>query len=53
MIVLTMDGWDRSFGVRAEIELCHKLSIPIKYLDPSSLRLMDLENVTTELRNGS
>lgn len=37
MIVLEIDGWDRSFGVNAEIELCRKLDIPIKYLNPSDL----------------
>jgi hypothetical protein len=37
MIVLTIDGWDKSYGVRAEIELCQKLSIPVSYLDPAHL----------------
>lgn len=37
MIVLKIDGWKESFGVKAEIELCQKLSIPIKYLDPQHL----------------
>ncbi len=37
MIVLTIDGWEQSYGVRAEIELCEKLSIPVKYLDPAQL----------------
>lgn len=37
MIVLTIDGWEQSYGVKAEIELCQKLSIPVVYLDPSSL----------------
>lgn len=39
MIVLKIDGWDKSFGVKAEIELCQKLSIPIKYLDPEALEM--------------
>lgn len=39
MIILTLDGWDRSYGVHAEIELCQKLSIPIKYLNPADLDL--------------
>lgn len=37
MIVLKIDGWKESFGVKAEIELCQQLSIPIKYLDPKEL----------------
>jgi hypothetical protein len=37
MIVLKIDGWKESFGVKAEIDLCQKLSIPIKYLDPMHL----------------
>lgn len=37
MIVLKIDGWEQSYGVQAEIELCHQLSIPIKYLDPQEL----------------
>lgn len=37
MIVLKIDGWKESYGVRAEIGLCKKLSIPIFYLDPSRL----------------
>lgn len=37
MIVLTIDGWEKSFGVRAEIDLCRELSIPVKYLNPVEL----------------
>lgn len=39
MIVLKIDGWRESYGVKAEIELCQKLEIPIKYLDPKFLSL--------------
>jgi hypothetical protein len=39
MIVLTIDGWDKSYGVGKEIELCKKLDIEIKYLNPSDLDL--------------
>jgi hypothetical protein len=45
MILITIDGWEQSYGVRAEIELCQKLSIPIKYLDPAQL---DEAGVTQE-----
>lgn len=37
MIVLTIPGWKESYGVGKEIELCHELSLPIKYLNPISL----------------
>ncbi len=37
MLALTIDGWEQSYGVKAEIELCEKLSIPVKYLDPALL----------------
>jgi hypothetical protein len=37
MIVLTIDGWNSSHGVRAELDLCKKLSIPVHYLDPKEL----------------
>jgi hypothetical protein len=41
MIVLKISGWHESYGVRAEIELCEKLSIPIFYLDPQQLELVE------------
>ena len=37
MIVLKIDGWRDSYGVKAEIDLCNQLSIPILYLDPNLL----------------
>lgn len=37
MIVLTIDGWDRSYGVRKEIDFCQELSIPVKYVCPTEL----------------
>lgn len=37
MIVLEIDGWEKSFGVQAEIALCQELSIPVKYLNPKEL----------------
>lgn len=37
MIVLTIDGWEESYGVSQEIALCEELEIPITYLDPKSL----------------
>ena len=37
MIVLKIDGWEESYGVSKEIELCREKSIPIIYLDPDYL----------------
>ena len=37
MIVLKIDGWQDSYGVAKEIELCKEKSIPIKFLDPKDL----------------
>lgn len=44
MIVLKIEGWDQSYGVKAEIDLCNQLSIPIKYLDPQHLINVDDPN---------
>ncbi|MGZ3843762.1 MAG: DUF1937 family protein [Bdellovibrio sp.] len=37
MIVLEIEGWDTSFGVQAEINLCKTVSLPVKYLTPADL----------------
>jgi hypothetical protein len=37
MIVLIIPGWDTSYGVGKEIELCRELNIPVHYLDPELL----------------
>jgi hypothetical protein len=47
--VLQIDGWTQSYGVRAEIELCEKLGIPIRYLKPADLAAS--ETVETCLRS--
>lgn len=46
MIVLKIDGWDESYGVSKEIELCKEKSIPVKYLQPEDL---DLEKALDEI----
>ena len=33
MYILKIDGWDKSEGIKAEIDYCLKKSIPIKYID--------------------
>lgn len=37
MIVLKIPGWDRSYGVSKEIELCAELGLPVHYLEPTEL----------------
>lgn len=41
MVVLMQEGWENSVGVRAEIELAHSLGIPVAYISPRSLLLME------------
>ena len=38
MIVLKLPGWDQSFGVGKEIELCAELGLPVYYLEPDGAR---------------
>ncbi len=38
--VIKMEGWDRSVGVMAEIKFATGLDIPVKYLNPNSLRFV-------------
>jgi hypothetical protein len=35
--VAKMDGWNKSVGVKAEIEYAKSLNIPVLYLDPITL----------------
>lgn len=34
VIVLTLDGWEQSLGVAAEIRLAEELGKPVRYLEP-------------------
>ena len=34
LIVLKLDGWEESKGVKAEIEIATELGIPIEYMEP-------------------
>lgn len=36
--VVKMEGWDRSIGVIAEIEYAKSLKIPVKFINPLTLR---------------
>lgn len=34
MLILQLEGWDRSFGIREEIHFCNENNIPVEYLEP-------------------
>jgi len=34
MFVLRLDGWQKSEGIKAEIEFAYDMGIPIRYIDP-------------------
>ena len=36
LVVLTIDGWQESQGVQAELDLARTLTLPIRYLIPES-----------------
>jgi len=33
IIVITLDGWEKSIGVQAEIKIAHEMGIPVEYMD--------------------
>lgn len=39
LLVLTIDGWDKSKGVGEEIEYALRWGIPVTYVDPQRLEL--------------
>lgn len=39
LVVLTLEGWDTSVGVRAEIKIAKRLKIPIFYMDHLTHRI--------------
>jgi hypothetical protein len=39
VIVLMLPGWLDSVGVQAEIKIAKRMKIPIRYLDPKTLKL--------------
>lgn len=34
LVVLRIDGWEKSRGIAAEIDFAHKAGIPVEYIDP-------------------
>ena len=37
LVVLTLDGWQRSVGVQAELRLAADLTKPVSFLDPETI----------------
>lgn len=44
MIVITIDGWEESVGVQAEIEIATNLNIPIEYMSPDVVEMEECEH---------
>lgn len=40
VVVLTLDGWDESVGVHAEVQIARELGKPVRYLAPEGLTLV-------------
>ena len=34
VVVLRLDGWEESRGIKAELAYAHNMGIPIRYIDP-------------------
>lgn len=47
MVVVTMQGWEESVGVQAEIKLCEQFGIPVEYLDPFTMEFWQKDENTT------
>lgn len=35
LIVIKLDGWEKSVGVQGEINIANELELPIEYIDPA------------------
>jgi nucleoside 2-deoxyribosyltransferase len=46
IIVLQIDGWDKSRGVKFEIEYAQEHDIPVFYLTPEQVKNNDFEHIT-------
>jgi len=42
IIVLMLDGWDKSVGVTAEIEFAKSIGLPVYYASPEQIKAGDL-----------
>lgn len=45
VVVLTIDGWDRSVGVKAEIEFANEKNIPVRYLSLEQIANGDIKHL--------
>lgn len=41
LLIITLDGWENSVGVRTEILLARSLDKPVKYIRPNTLQIID------------
>lgn len=41
--ILTLDGWKDSTGIRGEIKIAQQLGMPIRYVNPSTLKITNKE----------
>lgn len=39
MLILTLEGWQKSGGVAEEVEHCRHLGLPVNYLSPSTYNI--------------
>ncbi|OJW47188.1 MAG: hypothetical protein BGO67_03680 [Alphaproteobacteria bacterium 41-28] len=37
MVVISMDGWENSWGVQQELKFCHEMQIPIYNMKPEQI----------------
>lgn len=49
VMVLTLDGWQASVGVSAEVAIARALGKPVRYLGPEALGAPPSPNVATEV----
>ena len=47
MVLVTMEGWKKSWGVQQELKFCQENSIPIYQIDPNNIPL-DLSQILLE-----
>ena len=45
VLLLTLDGWEKSVGVRSELAEAYKLDIPIKTIDPQTREIKEFTYV--------
>lgn len=53
IIVLMLDGWDKSVGVTAEIEFAKSIGLPVYYTTPQQIKNGDLSFMEKDLDNKS